>query len=226
MKWVWRFGPILIVALILPGLANWFTRVDLDNLQPQWSTPAGYPNRPSRLVQSFVAHQPGLEAIELTAAVYGANGDSRRAQTGQIVFRLRKALDTSDLATWVLPAPELVHNDPVYFRFNPQWESKGQRFFLVIELPSVTSYSEPISSFWSALTDVYPEGDLSIDQQVLGDLTFKTYYRYSLETIGADVAWLFPWLGFVFLICLFLWSPGYLLGKILSLNLALLTRMR
>ena len=156
---------------------------DYAALQERAALPAARPSAGHDVVQTFVAGQPGLSAVELRLAVYPAGAG---AEEGDLIVRLREATgDAPDLGLARVPIGGLRHNAWYRLAFAPQPQSQGREYQIVVE--STTTAPSP-ATVWMADGDLLPDGALYFSGELAnGDLTFRAYYDYELGRLVADL---------------------------------------
>lgn len=219
----WRFGPTslppgkwvslrywvklasLLLVLALSGCSGGLTTTDIE--QPRLDTPAPRVEGQDAVGQTFVAHAPGLAAIEFLLAVY-----PDPPPAGNLTLRLFDD-QNNEVARMDYPLATLRHNDPVRFEFTPQTASAGRSYRFTLSGPP----GNP-ATIWSSKSEAYAEGSALVDGAVQpGDLNFKTHTRLDyaallgilLQSAWQSVGLLLPVLGVFFL-------PGYLLLLLLG----------
>ncbi|MBN1483796.1 MAG: hypothetical protein JXA37_03670, partial [Chloroflexia bacterium] len=188
-------------------------KVDWQSLQRQSSTPAPDLYAAHELAQSFVAHQDGLNGIELLLVDYGAESGRPAADLQLRLCRSRPC--EAALAETTLPGEGIAHNQAFRFRFDRQEDSAGQTYFLVVNAAQADSPAR--ATLWAHDVDLYPEGQLLYDAAPApADLTFCIYYDVGpASLLGELLARAWGGLRYLPSLLLLLLAPGYLLLRLL-----------
>jgi hypothetical protein len=172
-------GIVLLIALALTGNGD---AIDVLNIQDDTAIPAGELSGTHTLGQTFVAHQPNLHSIELRWFV---SNDVQFAGASQIILHLRRANESTDVATATLPASSLQHNQFARFDFSPIADSQNQAFYFFLDA-SRANLMRGFVSVWASGEDIYPDGALIIDGLPTNrDLAFRTYSQPDALTLIA-----------------------------------------
>lgn len=151
--------------------------------------------------QTFTAVRSGLSAVEVD---WSAGSGLR----GPLVLHLREQGSASDLRQAQIVS--LPDGSPLVWRFTPLPDSAGRAYSIEIDAPRATE-SNPLK-LRASYHDVYAPGTLLVDGEAApGDLSFRTYYDYGLDTLGGDLANALAWLWLAVPALLLFWAPGYVL---------------
>ncbi len=160
---------LLLIALVLAGCGPSHRYVDAEQGRLDTALP---PLASGDVGQTFVAHHPGLSAVEVLLVVYGA--DKQPVATDdlwQCVLH-RDSPSGPVLATLTVPLAGHRHNDPLLITFPPQPDSQGKTFYL-----SFRAISGNRAALWYASVEAYSDGTLWLGgKPTAGDLRFRTFY--------------------------------------------------
>jgi len=142
-------------------------RVDINN--PDAGGTAGKIWGARSVGQTFVCHQANLCRVDLLLATYA------RPAYHDLIFHLKESpAADEDLATVVLPAPQIQDNRWHSFRFPPLIGSRHRRFYFYVESPA-SSPDEGITVYKTC--QPLEDGRCYENHQpVHGSLAFRTYY--------------------------------------------------
>lgn len=200
------FGLFLLVGAVWVGLwaaaTGWpgpIVATDLNQHRLNVALPVPQPNQPIR--QTFRPGWDGLSEVELLAAGYGEGG------AGQLTLTL---VDDSGrtVASQSWLNQQLGHNQPLVLRFEPQADSTGRQYTLLIGGDQANQFSA-----WAYDLDVYGgEVLLVAGEDNFQELRFTTRYRFSWEGAwGSLLARLGQDGGGMLLAVAYIFLPGALL---------------
>jgi hypothetical protein len=141
----------------------------------QWHTQQPLPLKSdtaaeARPGQTFTMPAPNLSAVTLLI------GKPNRAETGTLVFHLRRAAgDLTDLRRVAVPMATIPYQANAWLpiRFDPIPDSAGQHYMFTVEIVDAPPEQSPIY-IWTATDDLLPGGGrLSGDQPAPGDLCLR-----------------------------------------------------
>jgi hypothetical protein len=163
-----RTGDLHFRTVYRPPL-GWAYDVETEAAEPgaYWLTGAVYGHR--RVAQSFRCERDSLAAIEVLPTLLGTSWP------GQIRLELKEAAESSvPLRVADTSGDSLRSNEFCRFTFAPVPYSVGKSFYFCVSAPWAPE--KKAVSLWSHRTDVYPPGQLHInDEAVARDLVFRTY---------------------------------------------------
>lgn len=168
--------PLLTAALIFAAILCIYTQI-IDPapmmIQEQHNEPIGEIYGDTIVGQSFVATEDQLTRVDVKLATYA------RENTGDIIFGLREATSTQETVSITVKAEAIKDNAYHSFVFDPILESKGKLY--VFTVSALESKPGNAITIWYSTDDVYSNGTAQInDKPIEGDLSFRTYYTYTL----------------------------------------------
>jgi len=176
---------ILLLLVLLTVLTGSSDTVDPWNIQDNLVVPAGELNGSNTIGQTFVAHYPRLDAIQVRWVI---SDDFESSRHSRAILHLRRHIgDTVDVRTASIALSEIRHNDSSKFVFAPIQESQGQSYYFFVEV--LQPERRRGLSLWASDEDDYPDGQmylngLSTDQ----DLAFRAFYEPDLLMLAKTLA--------------------------------------
>jgi hypothetical protein len=161
------------------------------------------PGETIQIRQTFVPSRDGLFAVELTVV-----RPENSTRDGELTIQLIDSAGQT-LASRIFENESLTHNQNLRLEFEPQPQSAGETYTLLIG-----GRGDNDASIWAYDLDVYSGGELAtIGANTSGqDLRFTTHYQLSfssaLRQLGRDVA---DYGLFLMLVLTFIIFPGILL---------------
>jgi hypothetical protein len=195
----------LLTFLAWAWLAGWPGRITAVDVNQHRLDTALLPLSPERaLHQQFVARRPGLAEIELLVARWEGVEETVGSQVRVELWQADQLVAEEQFAS-----SSLRHNQPLLFRFAPQWPSAGQLYELRLTATAPTAVS-----FWGYSLDSYAGGGLTAvpEPTTAQDLRFTTRYQLSGLTAVTILATMLRSDGLLLLLMLaFISMPGGLL---------------
>lgn len=210
-----RFIGTLVAGIALVFLIAFTGNGDAFDplvIQDDVAVPAGALGGAATIGQTFVFHYPRLHAIQLRWIV---SDDFACAVDCRVILHLRRRVeDANDVATAVLAANHIRHNDFARFEFPPIQDSQNQAYYFFLDA-SQAAITRGSLSVWASGDDAYPDGQMFAGERSSdADLAFRAYYapdlRIMLDSLSRALTRNFSILTFALIVLVL---PGVLLYR-------------
>jgi hypothetical protein len=173
--------PILMLTLYFSATIVVGSSYVIGAIQDSSTGPVGEIVGPVTVGQTFKSQRDDLSGIGVPFGTYMRNNDH------PVEFHLREYGSDIDLVMLQISPQRIRDNALMILMFSPIHDSAQKVFFFFFTSPS--SSSGDAFTLWMSSADVYPDGQMIIDDRPsAGDLVFRSYHTLNFKGLVSEAS--------------------------------------